>query len=220
MGYILHIDTSSETATIALARRGELLGEKRNEIARDHAATINLLIAELLRDHNTSLSAMDAFAVVGGPGSYTGLRIGLATAKAFCYAIEKPLILMNKLDLLARQQLQQHEKNYNFYAAVLPARQGEYFVCVLKNDGKHLLPPQHMLEEDLHQSLISAGDSMLLSYSLQINSPNITMVDNNVIDLESWVKQGWQDFQIGNWANLATAEPFYLKQVYTNSKVS
>lgn len=219
MGYILHIDTSSETAIIALARRGELLGEKRNEIARDHAAAINLLIAALLEEHNTSLAAMDAFAVVGGPGSYTGLRIGLATAKAFCYALQKPLILMNKLDLLAAQQLQLHEKTYKYYAAVLAARQGEYFACVMKNDGEHLLHPQHMLEEDLHKALTSAGGNMLLSGTFHIAAPNITLVDNSVIDLGSWMKEGWQDFQVGNWANLATAEPFYLKQVYTNTKV-
>src|ERR1035437_1453422 len=101
MQYLLHIDTSTDTGVVALNCDGVILAYKVNEEARNHASTINIMIEKLLAGVKISLSDLDGIVVCAGPGSYTGLRIGLATAKGLCYALNVPLILDNKLTLLA-----------------------------------------------------------------------------------------------------------------------
>src|SRR5882672_2766392 len=101
MEYLLHIDTSTDTGLLAIGCDGQLLAHSMIEESRNHAGTINNMINSLLADAHISFRQLSAVAVCAGPGSYPGLRIGLATAKVLCYALEKPLILDNKLTVLA-----------------------------------------------------------------------------------------------------------------------
>jgi tRNA threonylcarbamoyladenosine biosynthesis protein TsaB len=223
MAYILHIDTSAEKGLVALANDGVLIAKEETATARDHASSINIMIDKVVKQAGLELKQLDALAVVGGPGSYTGLRIGLATAKALCYVLGKPLILHNKLMLLALQQSSgKGDNSYTSFAGLLPARQQEYFFAQYNTDGEAIKEPTHILTEELQSLLAKTGGKTLLTGHTAEGAENfITMegvefLENETIDLEYWCLKAREDYDCHSFVNVANAEPFYLKQVYTH----
>src|SRR3954468_19593640 len=100
MSLILNIDTSGKTASVSIAEKGNVLETISNDIQKDHAAFLHPAISRLLSGE--SMSELDAIAVTAGPGSYTGIRVGMASAKGFCTALNKPLIIINTLEVMAK----------------------------------------------------------------------------------------------------------------------
>ena len=101
MALILNIDTAIDTASICLAKDGEVLSIAKNVRQKDHTAWLHIAIKEIFEKNDLEISLVDAVAITSGPGSYTGLRIGMATAKGICYAMNKPLITLNTLLAMA-----------------------------------------------------------------------------------------------------------------------
>src|SRR5487761_2671007 len=101
MAYILNIHTAPETAVINLTADGKVLGSALNHEAKQHAAFLHAAIHELLQNQGIDIKDLDAIGVSSGPGSYTGIRVGLATAKGLCYALNIPLITFNSLEIIA-----------------------------------------------------------------------------------------------------------------------
>ena len=97
MSLILNIETATGVCSVALAKDGQLLGLKESNTKNSHVSVLTLFIDEIIKTSGISLSELDAIAVSKGPGSYTGLRIGVAAAKGLCYALEKPLIGVSTL---------------------------------------------------------------------------------------------------------------------------
>jgi tRNA threonylcarbamoyladenosine biosynthesis protein TsaB len=223
MAYILHIDTSGEKGLVALAMDGVLKAREETMTARDHASSINIMIDRVVKQAGVELSQVDALAVVGGPGSYTGLRIGLATAKALCYVLEKPLMLHNKLMLLALQYtVGKKENDYSSFASILPARHEEYFFAQYTGTGEALVNPTHILSAELVELLAGDIGKMLLTGIAADGAEYINALDgveyreNEAIDLGYWCLKGREDFDCHRFVNVASTEPFYLKQVYTH----
>ena len=221
MNYLLHIDTSGDKSHFAIGCDGAIVAHRANDVSREHAATINVIIEDLLKDAGITFAQLSGVVVCAGPGSYTGLRIGLASAKGFCYALNIPLLLDNKLTLLAHQQQVKYEDKYAQYVTVLTAREKEYFICVYDNAFNCIAPPQHIMEEQLNE-LIEKKENTLLIGNIPENVVNVLTIinlqveDNTEIDLEVWVKYANEQFNCKNYVNLSEAEPFYLKQVYTH----
>lgn len=101
MALLLHIDTALEVASIAISLDEQCVDSNSNSIQNDHAAWLHTAIDELLKRNNYGMHDLDAVSVTIGPGSYTGLRVGLSTAKGICYALQKPLLTLSSLQLLA-----------------------------------------------------------------------------------------------------------------------
>ena len=221
MHYLLHIDTSVDTGLVAISGDGILLATKINVETRNHAATINNMIADALADVNIPFAGLSAVAVCAGPGSYTGLRIGLATAKGLCYALGKPLILDNRLTLLARQAHAKHTDAFTQYVSLLVARDKEYFIAIYNDRLGCTVPPQHIMEEHLNKLINEKEKTYIVT-----NAPeqviadlgiNELIIDSDIkTDLNSWVSIAFQKYICNDIVNLSQAEPFYLKQVYTH----
>ena len=92
MSKILQIDTANSLAAVSLSNEGKLLAVLESEDQKNHASFLQTAIQKILQEQQMNLNELDAVAVVAGPGSYTGLRVGLASAKGICYAIQKPII--------------------------------------------------------------------------------------------------------------------------------
>ena len=92
MGLILNIDTATQNASICLATKGDCIATMVNREQKDHAGWVQAAIAQLMREAGYTMQQLEAVAVTEGPGSYTGLRVGLATAKGLCFALHIPLI--------------------------------------------------------------------------------------------------------------------------------
>src|ERR1700739_4792357 len=98
---ILQIETAAAACSVALASKGEILAEKQVSGRGVHAELITLFIEEVIASAGIKYEELDAIAVSSGPGSYTGLRIGISTAKGLCFALEKPLIAIETLEAMA-----------------------------------------------------------------------------------------------------------------------
>ncbi|HET6995198.1 MAG TPA: tRNA (adenosine(37)-N6)-threonylcarbamoyltransferase complex dimerization subunit type 1 TsaB, partial [Chitinophagaceae bacterium] len=101
MAVLLNIDTALDTASVCLSGDGEQLGFLANERQKEHAAWLHTAIRDLLKTQSIDTGQLSAVAVSIGPGSYTGLRIGLSAAKGLCYALGIPLITVGTLEVMA-----------------------------------------------------------------------------------------------------------------------
>lgn len=215
MAYLLHIDTATDCGRYFVAHDGILISQTDSGANRDHAATLPGLVAGVLQAAGIGFSEIDAVAVNGGPGSYTGLRIGVGAAKGYCFALQKPLLLASRLLLLC-QTVQEQTGKAAF--ALLPARTGEYFAAALSPDGATLLPPGHFFTQDL----INWLSAQKLQFSC-IGTPQQDLAGSlpqakwkePVYVASVWAYMAFEDFKYHNFADLAHAEPYYLKAAFT-----
>jgi tRNA threonylcarbamoyladenosine biosynthesis protein TsaB len=224
MAYILHIDTSSDYGFVAIGQNGNLIAFKNNNDKRNHAAILNNDINEVIRQAGIKLNELSAIAVCGGPGSYTGLRISLASAKSICYALDKPLIIHNRLLLLALDSCYKYLSAYDNYVSILQARDNEYFVSVYGSKLNAIIAPKHIFADELSIVLKSLTGKILTignipSFFLHSFSPDsIDFIEKHEIEATAWMKYGFEQYNCNDFVNLSAAEPFYLKQVYTHNQ--
>ncbi len=210
---ILHIDASGATCEVMLAVDGKPISHKLSDGGRDHAEKINLLVADTLNEARCMLSDLDGIAVCNGPGSYTGLRIGLATAKGFCYALGKPLILHNRLKLMLCDLMRQQEDKGANMLAILPARAGEYYIAAA---GEYSSPPVHISTELLLANLSHIQKPLMLigqhDADIALTQPATSVPF--FLNMNLWAGLTLESFFAKEFANLAYAEPEYLKPAY------
>jgi len=212
MANLLYIDTSGSTATIALSVNGMMAACRKHENAMEQAAVINVLIAEVMADAGLDLQALDAVAVCAGPGSYTGLRVGMSTAKGLCYALDKPLLLFSRLMLIALDRVQDKS-----LWVILKARQGEYFAAAFDSGLNMKAEQRHYFEADLATALDEGDDSMLATDvpELFAGYTTIAIPGGYSVNVERWIPAAEAAFNSGQFADVAYAEPYYLKAAFT-----
>ncbi len=222
MDYLLHIDCSADLCGIAISGDGILITNIIGQEARNHSAGLNQMIDQALKDTCISVGQLSAIVVCSGPGSYTGLRIAMATAKGICYALNTPLILNDRLLLLAKKSFKDNLDSVPKQAAVvLVAREKEYFVGIFDSFGTCISQPLHMNEGELaglcHQkeNLHIVSDAPVdLFYQLKVNF--LSFEPNIKLDYHSWSEFAYCEYKCQRFVNLASATPLYLKQVYTH----
>lgn len=211
MSTLFYIDTSEAVSQLLLMNEHEIIARRSNIQQQDHGSQINLHLEDMLLETQKSWENIDAVAVLNGPGSYTGLRISLATAKGICYAKELPLILLNKLDLLSAQVVGSTKMNF---AVVLKAREEEYFSAFYQADGQTLHSPLLRTENDI-KKLLNQEQSKIYSTDVNLQEwfPEIALIEPT----EEVIHQSvWKYFHEKKWADLIHSEPFYLKNVFIN----
>ena len=221
MIYLLHIDTSADTGVVAVGADGKLAATVSNNEARNHASAINLMIEEVLDKAGITMQQLNGVVVCAGPGSYTGLRIGMATAKGICYALNISLLLDNKLTLIANQLCQANKDKYEIYIPSIAARENEYFIASYDKNMKEVMAPRHIDKFALGEYIGNDLNKLIISSALQADdisnlSGLFSIETEPVIDMEVWTSYAFEQYKCNNIVNLSTAEPFYLKQVYTH----
>jgi tRNA threonylcarbamoyladenosine biosynthesis protein TsaB len=217
MALILHLDTSGSVATVMLAKGGEVVSLRQMDVQREQSALLNGMITSVMGDAGTSFRELDAVAVCNGPGSYTGLRIALATAKALCYVEDKPLLLQNRLELIAGSN---RTEEAEIVVAVLPARVNEYFAGAWNRAGKAVLAPAHFIARELKECIINLPDTFILAgfpgEDLLTGEKSKRIVkENDKISVAFWAEITAMSYSAAEFADLRMAEPFYLKNAYT-----
>lgn len=223
MALLLNIDTATSYAGVCISRDNTILASRSHQQQKDHAAFLQPAIQEILKETGISLSEIDAVAVTGGPGSYTGIRVGLASAKGICYALNKPLIIINTLAVIANAALENTsktvlEKDTVFYA-MIDARRMEIFggiynleLLLLKNAHAIILDNVFFDELNCHSKVIFCGDGAkkLEQFTLPINYS----IDNSQHNVNHMVIISESEFKAKKFADLAYAEPLYIKEFY------
>lgn len=215
---LLLIETATKICSVGITHNGQLLTLQEKKEGFNHASQLTLLIAAACEAAQVTLTDMDAVAVSIGPGSYTGLRIGLSTAKGICYGLGKPLIAIETLKSLFQASLKTPELGNNpLFVPMIDARRMEVCTQFYNQEGE-ITEAQHALiltentfENALtaYSSIVFSGDGAEKCKSL-FDAPNFIYTDilcsaNNLADLAE------QYFETGNFADLAYIEPAYFK---------
>jgi len=167
---ILAIDTSTDYLSIAILKDGSIAGRFHKMSAMRHSSMLVPMIDRLLKKAETKIDDIDCFVISAGPGSFTGLRIGVTTIKAMAYALKKPVVAIPTLDIIAA-----NIKNFTgIICPVLDARKGKVYSAIYKSDGKNtrriskylLLPAADLLKKvSRYDNIIFTGDAVDLGPS-------------------------------------------------------
>ncbi len=219
MAALLLLDTSGPLSTAALSRDGVPVAAQTHDGGKDGAAVLNLLVARALHDAGLELQDVEGVSVLAGPGSYTGLRVAVAAAKGFCYALDVPLIGINRLELLALQA--RGSTPERTVVAAMPARPGEWFAAAYAADGLSLLPPAHQHEASLAAWIASRADACCWTGSTPpgaLAGAVLPVNTNGEISLPNWSRLSETRWQHRNFESLSTFSPFYLKAPFIAEK--
>ncbi|HEU4606752.1 MAG TPA: tRNA (adenosine(37)-N6)-threonylcarbamoyltransferase complex dimerization subunit type 1 TsaB [Chitinophagaceae bacterium] len=222
MAVILNIDTSLSSASVAIADNGMVKAVRTNPEQQDHAAWVQPAIEQLLNELATEGSMLDAIGVAEGPGSYTGLRVGMATAKGLCYAWDKPLITVSTLKLMALAAKMEDE-GADLFAPMIDARRQEVFTALFDSELQELFPARAMILEDnsfaewlsSHRILFSGNGMPKWRAVCKHEQALFSAVQHSIQHLALLAEESSQK---GLFANLFYAEPAYSKEFHTHHK--
>jgi tRNA threonylcarbamoyladenosine biosynthesis protein TsaB len=227
---ILNIDTATEQASVCLSQDGNVVSTLSNDSQKDHASWIQVAINTLLQKEGCTMQQLLAVAVTHGPGSYTGLRVGMATAKGLCFALQIPLITINTLQVMAHGAINQWRSLASTmqpplcFCPMIDARRMEVFTAVYNEALEEIVSPKAMIldelsfQEELHnKSLVCFGNGSNKWRNVS-RYPNVLFINENIDIAKSLAKLASSLHLAKNFANLAYAEPVYLKEFYTYIK--
>ena len=228
MALILNIDTATEAASIALSNDGRVVGLMNNPNIKDHASWIHQAIQDLLRKSGFVLSQLDAVAVTAGPGSYTGLRVGMATAKGLCYILQVPLILENTLKVMVRAFIDRMRETRNLEPETLlipmiDARRMEVFTAVYDLNLNEKIPPLALVLNKESFCEIKAGQRLICfgsgnkKFKTLVEPREVEFLED-IHDAGSLGLLSYRKFVDKEYADLAYAEPLYLKEFHSTAK--
>ena len=220
MALILNIDTAVDIASLCLAKDGVALSFLRNEDQKDHASWLHVTIKEIFEKNNIELRSIDAIAVTAGPGSYTGLRIGMATAKGLCFALNKPLICLDTLLVMAKAA---KNEEADLLCPMIDARRMEVFTAIFSNElqivkeAAAITLNENSFDEYLLNNTICFFGNGSNKFKTIIKNEKAIFSDIKA-DASSMISLSEKKFAEKEFADLAYAEPLYLKEFYTPSR--
>ncbi|HMU08625.1 MAG TPA: tRNA (adenosine(37)-N6)-threonylcarbamoyltransferase complex dimerization subunit type 1 TsaB [Ferruginibacter sp.] len=222
MSLILNIDTSGQAAHISLAKDGNLLHYLVNESQKDHASFLQPAILQLSRSAGIPLADVDAIAVTAGPGSYTGLRVGMASAKGLCYALKKPLIALNTLEVLtiSATLLFSFGNEPGLFCPMIDARRMEVFTAIYdKKLNPYLSPRPFILNELSFENELSAHKILFFGsgsnkWRAVCTHPKAVFEEVGMLP-EGMASLSDSMAREKRFTDLAYSEPFYLKEFQT-----
>ena len=244
MTTILNIETSTKLCSASLSEDGVIVKNLEYKLGLSHATKLLVFVEDLLKTLRDNHQKLDAVAISAGPGSYTGLRIGVSTAKGLCYGFNIPLISINTLDLIAHNAIDQLKAQNSvlekqaLICPMLDARRMEVYTALYTMKGEQIMPYHALILDHMEvKADLSLGDDMpspsIFDYS---KSHKIYVCGNGASkvgdlipstplhDIEAKAEKmgtlAQMKFEASDFENVAYFEPFYLKnfQVTTSKK--
>jgi tRNA threonylcarbamoyladenosine biosynthesis protein TsaB len=215
MALILYIDTTTRNCSVALSEDEVLIAEKEAYDTQSHAKLLQGFIEDLMKMSNRKINDLDAVVVAGGPGSYTGLRIGMSCAKGICYALEIPFIVVDTLKALAGEMIALEKNQDAVYIATLNSRKGEIYYTVIDGKGNTLEPSRPAVVSEIDwikygdKKIFIAGNTEEKLASLNANF-NMTHVPLQY-SAKNYIKIGFNNLILKQLDDLVYMEPNYLK---------
>lgn len=212
---ILNIETATKNCSVSLAKDGNTIDCIENNTGNySHAEKLHLYIDDILSKNNFTVQQLDAIAVSKGPGSYTGLRIGVSTAKGLAYALDKPLISVNTLESLAHQ----NKITKGFIIPMLDARRLEVYSAVFNHQYEMIEDTAAVIvDENSYKTYLEKGDVYFLGDAAEkcqeiIKHPHAHFTIPNIFpSAKEMSRLSWLKYQQNQFEDVAYFEPFYLK---------
>lgn len=219
MATLLLIETSTNVCSVVLAIDGSIVFSKTNSDGMNHAELLSPYIDEAIQEMSKHRPKPDAVVVSGGPGSYTGLRIGVSTAKGLCYGWEVPLISVNTLRVIFDAALSTiHPTEPACFCPMIDARRMEVYCCMFDREGNQISDVRaEIVTEDSFRELLDEQKVYFFGNGAAkcmqtINHPNAVFIDNIVPEAQYMLGAAIQQFNHNEFQDVAYFEPFYLKE--------
>ena len=217
MPLILYIETSGEVCSVCLAKGEKVLGIKESIVYNSHASAVAVFVQELFTENNIVASNLNAVCVSAGPGSYTGLRIGVSFAKGICFANNLPLIAVSTLAAMANGAIASIKDANLWYCPMIDARRMEVYTAIYNNHLNIQQQEQPLILTDIpfeidYDKIIFFGSGA--SKVLQINA-EAKILKHFVVSATHLIALGIQYFEEKKFEDLAYFEPNYIKPFYS-----
>lgn len=221
VAYILNIETSTKNCSASIAKDGHVIALKEvNSGSFSHAEKLHVFIGELLEEVGLKAIDLTAVAVGKGPGSYTGLRIGVSAAKGLCYALNIPLIAVATLEILAKKT----SVSEGVIVAMLDARRMEVFSAVYNDSYEKIRKTAaQIIDENSFATYLSKGKVTFIGDGAEkckeiIKHPNAIFIDHAFPSAKEMGQVSFVKYQKSDTEDVAYFEPFYLKDFMDTSK--
>ncbi len=219
MERLILIETSTALCSVALAENGTITAYRESSAPKAHASLTAVFIQEMLQERGISLADCDAVCVSMGPGSYTGLRVGVSTAKGLCFGSGKPLLAVGTLDTLVAQA----SGDYRYIIPMVDARRMEVYTAVFENGQQIAETAPAIIDENSFAEYLEQGTCLFIGDGAGkcadvIKHPNAQFCQCHP-KASSMLSPALTAYRTGNFKDVAYFEPFYLKEfVATVSK--
>lgn len=217
------IETSGKVCSVAVFENSSCFGYLEEKEDFKHAAILTILIEKLLNRLDIRPNQLDAIALSGGPGSYTGLRIGTSTAKGLCYALDKPLLAIDTLQIIANGFVETHKKN-GLICPMVDARRMEVFTSLFDENLKAVTAPKPLIldensyKPELENSIIHfVGNGSEKAADVILHS-NARFYSDDFLSAKNMGDLALRKLQNQDFADTVYFEPFYLKEFFMTGK--
>ena len=221
---LLNIETTSDVCSVALSKDGKLLNCMEDKEGRSHASKLTVLIDEVLKQESLSVNDLDGISISKGPGSYTGLRIGVSTAKGLCYGADLPLISVHTLQTLTQGFLNNISKylpkglnDSDLLVPMIDARRMEIYTAVLNSSNQFVREVEPViLDEHSFEDLLNKGRLIFFGNGAGkakgvIKHPNAKFINEIHFSATHMIALSEKQFRNRTFEDVAYFEPFYLK---------
>lgn len=214
MSLILNIETATTNCSVSLSKAGKtIVLNEDNSKNYSHAESLHVFIDAVLKEANSTSKDLDAIAISKGPGSYTGLRIGVSAAKGLCFALDKPLISVPTLQSLAHQVV----CTDGVIVAMLDARRLEVYAAIFNSNYNEIRATEaQVLDENAFAEQLNQGKVYFVGNGVEktkalIKHPNAVFIEDKLPSANDMSLLAYHKYKISDFEDVAYFEPYYLK---------
>lgn len=219
---ILHIETSTNVCSVAISDDSNLIFSVSNSEGMNHAAMLSIFIENALNQLKNLNKKLDAVAVSSGPGSYTGLRIGVSTAKGLCYGLDIPLIAISTLEIITIAAIAKIEDTEDFLICpMIDARRMEVYAAFYNSKIEMIREiAADIIDENSYSDILEKQKVYFLGNGAEkckdiLQHPNVNFIENINPLAANMISIAEKAYIDRNFVDVAYFEPFYLKEFHT-----
>ena len=222
---ILLLETATQICSAALTRDRQIIAEKHSDESNAHSSKLAVFIDALFKENSISPDQLDAVCVSSGPGSYTGLRIGVSSAKGLCYALDIPLLAIPTLQNMASLYFAQHPDYHGLVCPMIDARRMECYTAIYSRSGIEKETTAEVIEAGIYdrwlekQKVTFIGDGAEKTRPLLSVHPNALYDSTFAISASGMALEAEAKLERGEKEDTAYFEPFYLKDFVAKKSV-
>ena len=222
---LLLIETATQVCSVAIADETGILAERRSTAPNAHSSQLSPFIGELMEECGMKPAELTAVCVSAGPGSYTGLRIGVSTAKGFCYALGIPLLSVPTLESMAAQWLADHSGYEGLVCPMIDARRMECYTAFYTPAGEVRDIRADIIAEGIYDEYLDRGEVTFIGdgapkcFPLLSTHPNARLDETFSISARGLLPVALRKLDAGQTEDVAYFDPFYLKDFVAKKSV-